>query len=159
MASSRREPIWREFWRVRKISPHSRSRVPTPRRRAFPGSSQAGDRRVTGATCGAAGDDGREALDSLADRERVLSGDGQDGDASSEAAREGASEVMPTLRELRAVLLRYRQETPEEMVARGVATPAFFFDHVLELREAHGIRFICPKSFATHGGEAGWGAL
>ena len=62
---------------------------------------------------------------------------------------------MPTLRELEGQFLRYRQETAEEMFARGVDKPSFFLEHVSALSEAHGIRFICPKSFAAHGGKMG----
>lgn len=62
---------------------------------------------------------------------------------------------MPTLRELEGQFLRYRQETAEEMFARGVDKPSFFLEHVSALSEAHGIRFICPKSFAVHGGKVG----
>ena len=63
--------------------------------------------------------------------------------------------VMPTLRELQAQFLAYREETPAEMFARGVAVPADFFMHVDSLAQAHGIRFLCPKSFATNGGPEG----
>ena len=62
---------------------------------------------------------------------------------------------MPTLRELEAQFIAYREETKEEMFARGVNKPAAFFQHVSALHEAHGVRFICPKSFATHGGKVG----
>ena len=62
---------------------------------------------------------------------------------------------MPTLRELEGQFLRYRQESGEEMFARGVDKPTFFLEHVSALGEAHGIRFICPKSFAVHGGRVG----
>ena len=41
------------------------------------------------------------------------------------------------------------------MFARGVDKPSFFLERVSALSEAHGIRFICPKSFATHGGKVG----
>jgi Family of unknown function (DUF6527) len=62
---------------------------------------------------------------------------------------------MPTLRELEAQFIAYREETREEMFARGVSKPAAFFARVATLSEAHGVRFICPKSFATHGGKVG----
>lgn len=62
---------------------------------------------------------------------------------------------MPTLRELEGQFIRYRQESAEEMFARGVDKPSFFLEHVSALGEAHGIRFICPKSFAVHGGKVG----
>ena len=62
---------------------------------------------------------------------------------------------MPTLRELEAQFITYREETKEEMFARGANKPAAFFQHVSTLHEAHGVRFICPKSFATHGGKVG----
>lgn len=62
---------------------------------------------------------------------------------------------MPTLKELGARLIAYREETKEEMFARGVDKPAAYFQHVSMLHEAHGVRFICPKSFATHGGKVG----
>lgn len=62
---------------------------------------------------------------------------------------------MPTLRELEGQFLRCRQESAEEMFARGVDKASFFMEHVSALSEAHGIRFICPKSFATHGGKVG----
>jgi hypothetical protein len=62
---------------------------------------------------------------------------------------------MPTLRELEGQFIRYRQESAEEMFARGVAKPSFFLEHVSALNEAHGIRFICPKSFAAHSGKVG----
>jgi hypothetical protein len=62
---------------------------------------------------------------------------------------------MPTLKELEAQFIAYREETKEEMFARGVNKPAAFFQRVSTLHEAHGVRFICPKSFATHGGKAG----
>jgi hypothetical protein len=62
---------------------------------------------------------------------------------------------MPTLRELEGQFIRYRQESAEEMFARGVAKPSFFLEHVSAFNEAHGIRFICPKSFAAHGGKVG----
>lgn len=62
---------------------------------------------------------------------------------------------MPTLRELEGQFIRFREENSEEMFARGVANPSFFLEHVPALNEAHGIRFICPKSLATHGGKAG----
>lgn len=62
---------------------------------------------------------------------------------------------MPKLRELDAHFLRYREETKEEMFARGAAKPTFFLEHVHTLSEAHGIRFVCPKSFSTHGGVVG----
>ena len=60
-----------------------------------------------------------------------------------------------TLRELEGQFIRYRQESAEEMFARGVDKPSFFLEHVSALSEAHGIRFICPKSFAVHGGKVG----
>src|SRR5579859_7129661 len=62
---------------------------------------------------------------------------------------------MPTLRELEAHFIAYREETQEEMVARGVSKPASLFVRVAAISEAHGVRFICPKSFATHGGKVG----
>ena len=62
---------------------------------------------------------------------------------------------MPTLRELEGQFIRFREETAEEMFARGVAKPSFFLEHVFTLGDAHGIRFICPKSFASHGGKVG----
>lgn len=62
---------------------------------------------------------------------------------------------MPTLRQLEARFIAYREETKEEMFVRGVAVPAQMFMQVDTLQEAHGIRFICPKSFETHGGIIG----
>jgi hypothetical protein len=62
---------------------------------------------------------------------------------------------MPTLRELGGQFIRYRQESAEEMFARGVAKPAFYLERVSALNEADGIRFVCPKSFAAHGGKVG----
>lgn len=62
---------------------------------------------------------------------------------------------MPTLRELEAHFIAYQEETKEEMLARGVSQPAAFFAHVAVLSEAHGVRFLCPKSFAAHGGKVG----
>src|ERR1700679_700839 len=62
---------------------------------------------------------------------------------------------MPTLRDLDGQFIRYREETKEGMFARGVAKPAFFLEHVPILAEAHGVRFLCPKSFAAHGGKVG----
>lgn len=62
---------------------------------------------------------------------------------------------MPTLRELDGQFIRYREESRDEMFARGVAKPSFFLDRVPTLAEAHGVRFICPKSFVAHGGKAG----
>jgi Family of unknown function (DUF6527) len=62
---------------------------------------------------------------------------------------------MATLRQLEGQFIAYRQETGEEMFVRGVDKPADLFRRVETLAEAHGVRFICPKSFATHGGVAG----
>lgn len=62
---------------------------------------------------------------------------------------------MPTLKELEAQFIRYREESREDMFARGVAKPSALFDRVTALSEAHGVRFICPKSFITHGGKVG----
>lgn len=62
---------------------------------------------------------------------------------------------MPTLMELGGQFIRFREESSDEMLARGVAKPTFFLERVSALNEAHGIRFICPKSFAAHGGMAG----
>src|ERR1700681_2062244 len=62
---------------------------------------------------------------------------------------------MPTLRELEATFIAYREETNEEMFARGVSKPSALFARVNTFSEAHGVRFICPKSFATHGGVVG----
>ena len=62
---------------------------------------------------------------------------------------------MPTLRELEGQFIRFREESGDEMFARGVAKPSFLLERVSTLNEAHGIRFICPKSFATHGGKVG----
>lgn len=62
---------------------------------------------------------------------------------------------MPTLRELEATFIAYRRETPEEMFARGVNAPAVLFTKVSSLQEAHGIRFLCPKSFAANNGPVG----
>jgi len=62
---------------------------------------------------------------------------------------------MPSLRELEAQFIAYREETAEEMFARGVSKPSALFTRVDSFSEAHGIRFICPKSFATHSGKAG----
>lgn len=62
---------------------------------------------------------------------------------------------MPTLRELEARLIVYREESKEEMFIRGVSKPSVLFRRVDALSEAHGVRFICPKSFATHGGKVG----
>lgn len=62
---------------------------------------------------------------------------------------------MPTLRELAAQFIAYREETAEEMLARGVSKPAALLARVSTFSEAHGVRFICPKSFAAHGGKIG----
>ena len=62
---------------------------------------------------------------------------------------------MSTLIELEAQFIRYRQESAEEMFARGADKPSIFLEYVSKLSEAHGIRFICPKSFATHSGKIG----
>jgi hypothetical protein len=62
---------------------------------------------------------------------------------------------MPTLRELCGQLIAYREENKDEMAARGVNKPAAFFDHVDTLSAAHGVRFVCPKSYASQGGLAG----
>ena len=62
---------------------------------------------------------------------------------------------MPTLVQLEARFIAYRAETKEEMFARGVNEPACLFTKVAALRDAHGVRFICPKSLAVHGGKAG----
>ena len=62
---------------------------------------------------------------------------------------------MPTLRELEGQFIAYREETKEEAFARGVSKPSAQFVRVSTLGEAHGVRFICPKSFATHGGKVG----
>jgi hypothetical protein len=62
---------------------------------------------------------------------------------------------MPTLRELKGQLIAYREETREEMFARGASKPAALFVHVDALSEAHGVRFICPKSYDSHGGVVG----
>lgn len=59
------------------------------------------------------------------------------------------------LRELDAQFIAYREETKQEMLARGVAIPSSLFMRVSTLREAHGIRFICPKSFTTNAGMVG----
>lgn len=62
---------------------------------------------------------------------------------------------MPRLKELDGQFIRYRQETEEERFARGAAKPTFFLEHVPTLAEAHGIRFLCPKSVAARGGKVG----
>jgi hypothetical protein len=62
---------------------------------------------------------------------------------------------VKTLRELDGQFIAYVRESPEEMFKRGVATPADIFRRVDSLVEAQGIRFLCPKSFATHGGSVG----
>jgi hypothetical protein len=62
---------------------------------------------------------------------------------------------MPSLRELQGQFLAYEQESKEEMFARGRAVPGDTFHHVGTLAEAHGIRFLCPKSFAQHSGVEG----
>ena len=62
---------------------------------------------------------------------------------------------MATLRQLEAQFIAYQQESKEEMFARGVAVPADTFRRVDTMTEAHGIRFMCPKSFALNGGPEG----
>lgn len=62
---------------------------------------------------------------------------------------------MPTLIELEGTFIRYREESKEEMLVRGAATPSFFLEHVSTMAEAHGIRFLCPKSIASHSGKVG----
>jgi|SRR5579863_4483019 len=62
---------------------------------------------------------------------------------------------MLTLQQLDGRFIRYREETKDEMFARGVSKPAQFFERVNSLGEAHGVRFICPKSFVAHNGPVG----
>ena len=62
---------------------------------------------------------------------------------------------MPTLRELNGQFIRYREESTDEMFASGGAKPSFLIEPVPAFAEAHGVRFICPKSFASHGGLVG----
>lgn len=57
--------------------------------------------------------------------------------------------------ELEGQFIRYREESSDEMFARGASKPCFFLEHVATLSEAHGIRFLCPKSVATRGGKIG----
>jgi hypothetical protein len=62
---------------------------------------------------------------------------------------------VPTLRELEAQFIIYRKETEEEMMIRGTNKPSDLFTITNELNNAHGIRFICPKSFLLHNGKIG----
>lgn len=62
---------------------------------------------------------------------------------------------MPSLRELQARFIMYHQESREDMCKRGVAIPGDYFRQVDSLAEAHGIRFLCPKSFAANSGPVG----
>jgi Family of unknown function (DUF6527) len=41
------------------------------------------------------------------------------------------------------------------MFKRGVAIPSDMFRHVDSLAEAHGVWFLCPKSFAANSGPVG----
>jgi Family of unknown function (DUF6527) len=59
---------------------------------------------------------------------------------------------MPTLRELKATFVVYFQESADDMFKRGVVVPADCFRRTDSLVEAHGIRFLCPKSFAANSG-------
>jgi Family of unknown function (DUF6527) len=51
---------------------------------------------------------------------------------------------VPTLKELEGQFIAYFEENGRDM-----------FRHVDSLSEAHGIHFICPKSFAAHQGRVG----
>lgn len=77
---------------------------------------------------------------------------------------------MATLRDLNACFLRWRQETTAERDAAGMyvfrdaaGEPELWspgptrdiFEQVGTLAEAHGIRFLCPQSFAKNGGPMG----
>jgi hypothetical protein len=62
---------------------------------------------------------------------------------------------MPTLKDLDARFIAYREETAEEMFARGGFKRAILFVRVDSMSQAHGLRFLCPKSFAAHGGRIG----
>lgn len=77
---------------------------------------------------------------------------------------------MPTLRTLEAKLLRCVIETSLEKDAEGkfifrgddgeihmwsATSQRTIFEPVETLAEAHGIRFLCPKSFAQNGGSKG----
>lgn len=76
---------------------------------------------------------------------------------------------MPTLRELEARLLRWYRETTTERDAEGkyvfrddgeitMWSPHPYrdlFAPVENLHDAHGISFLCPKSFAKNGGPKG----
>lgn len=62
---------------------------------------------------------------------------------------------MPTLRQLEAQFIAYRQESAEDMLKRGVSTPGDFFQHVDAFSDAHGVRFLCPKAFVKNNGSVG----
>lgn len=78
---------------------------------------------------------------------------------------------MPTLRELEGQLLRCKIERTEEKDAEGRwvwrdenGEPVMWssgknertvFEHVERVSDAHGVRFLCPKSFAKNGGPKG----
>ena len=78
---------------------------------------------------------------------------------------------MPTLRDLEGKLLRWHSETSSERDERGLYVfrdepggeitmwspgPTLdLFSPVETLPEAHGVRFLCPKSFAKNGGPVG----
>src|SRR5579859_6863427 len=78
--------------------------------------------------------------------------------------------LMPTLRELSGQFLRWFQVTSTERDEKGMYVfrdsageielwspepTGDRFDPVATLAEAHGIRFLCPKSFAKNGGPVG----
>ena len=62
---------------------------------------------------------------------------------------------MPTLRELDAWLLAYELESEESRFASGRANRRDMFRHVDSLGAAHGISFLCPKSFEANHGPVG----
>lgn len=77
---------------------------------------------------------------------------------------------MPTLRELEGQLLRCKAETSAERDEKGLYVfrdaageiemwsprpERMTFVPVDQVAEAHGVRFLCPKSFAQHGGLRG----
>lgn len=77
---------------------------------------------------------------------------------------------MPTLRELEGQMLRCKEEASSEQDASGkylfrddtgevtMWSPVprrTVFEPVAKVSEAHGVRFLCPKSFAKNGGPKG----
>lgn len=83
---------------------------------------------------------------------------------------------MPSLRELQGQLLRCQEETSAERDAKGMYVfrdkpsrkgrkgsilmwspnpTRMTFVHTDRVADAHGVRFLCPKSFAKNGGPKG----